>query len=514
MPKHKNPPLKERVWVKISDWLLDFAESLPAAKRGVLAWLQDARHEPRLTANGRPSGVTLDLQCLWICEIVPIELFERQIPSILRMVQEHKTSRFLSFGTTQKDLLKTLQGFKEGVLGSSWHNIGVLDFDKVKDAEVDYVVLEIESLAGGHVAFYFRIIPKQSFRRKINSIIEREFPSYTVLFPPRTWKIFFKGWWGTRTIPGETKKQIELQNLLIRCKAAAAKHLRRYVSGLLFQPENILPSVELWIKEDNSKPLSDDERKPPFEAFWDSVGLPKSSWETYVEPSGAYSIVLPRGDFSDLPVKIVCEKLKVPKESGHSGIERQIEHHVNYWVPALLSLWCVRSIYRDLVDYSGIQRLRLFSKIKKIRAGTAFKWSGILFYIETQYRRLEKDFDLKTYPRDFALCGFPDFKRTLPSKYVSILRDDLIGNTKYFLHSLTEMVASTQRLLKTKIESHVISTNYWTQIAVVILAITTAFLSVLMVVTGALAINSKPKICDSHRFSWICERVEKLLVNE
>lgn len=70
---------------------------------------------------------------------------------------------------------------------------------------------------------------------------------------------------------------------------------------------------------------------------------------------------------------------------------------------------------------------------------------------------------------------------------------------------------SAQRLLKTRIGSHVISTNYWTQIAVVILAIATTFLSVLMVIRGTLSINAKPKICESPSLTWGCKSVEKWL---
>tara|TARA_B110001454_G_scaffold219058_1_gene249656 strand:- start:6676 stop:8220 length:1545 start_codon:yes stop_codon:yes gene_type:complete len=514
VPKRKKLSLKERIWNKISEFLIDFAESLPPVKRGLLSWLQKVRREPRLTRNAKPKGLNLDLECIWICEIVPIEQFEKQIASIIRLIQNHKTTRFLPGARQTKDIFQALKGLKEGVLGSSWHNIGLLDFEKVtKFKEVDYMTLEVESLSGGHVALYFFVTPKNSFKQRIANMVDSETMPHSVLFPPRKFRSIFKDRWGYKIISGESQKRADLQNLLFEFKMECSRYLNPYVNGLFFKANQIVPSVELWLKEDNSA-VPQTANKAPFQTFWDSVGLSEFSWETYKEQSDTFSVTLPSGDFSDLSIKFVCDLKKVSLSSGYTNIQSQVENQVNDWIPALLSLWCVRSIYRDLLDDIGSHRVRLFSKINGIRTYKAFYWSGLLFGIEIQYKRLQKDFDLGTYSSVFSRAGFPAFIRTLPSKYVSNLQNDLVGNTKYFLKSLVEMVTATQNILKTKIDLQIISTNYWTQGLVIILTITMFILSLFAVITGTLSIATKPKICEAPRFTGFCKHVEKFLMEK
>jgi hypothetical protein len=509
MPKVKKTPLKERLWNKFSDCLLDLSECIPPVKKGPIRWLQEVRQEePNFTSNACPSGVTLELKCIWLCEVIPIENFERQIPSIARLFQEHKTKRFFPSARSTKDLLATLRGFKETVLGSSWHNMGLLDCDKFKNSEIDYMTVEMESISAGHVAIYVRINLRKKFLAKINAIIRTDFPPYTVLSPPSSFRALIHGWLGWSSSSGETKKLQKLQSTLFDVKDSARMHLSKYFSGFLFRPGHILPSVELWVKEETSQEIGDPNRAP-FKTFWDSVGFPKSGFETYVEQStGNYSIILPNQDISDLPIKILCDKGKMQKESGHSSIDDQIAHHVNYWIPTLISLWSVRILYRDFIDEVSANRIKIFSKMKYLRARRGFKWARLFFLREAQFKRLRKDFDLNTYIRDFAL-NVPDFKQAYRPKSATLLKDDLLKSTDYLAKKFSDLLSSTQQLIKTMIDAKVVSTNHVTQITNVFLSLVMVFLSVLLLLVGVATIAAKPKFCESPRFFGVCQKLEK-----
>src|SRR5690606_4888745 len=136
------------------------------------------------------------------------------------------------------------------------------------------------------VAVYVRVIPNESFQRRLASIIRSEYAPHSELLPPRNLRSFFRGWWGSRTTPGESKKRDEIQSTILTLKESTRRHLQRYFSGLIFRPGFMLPSIELWTKIEPSPSQDEsDSGKPPFKTFWDSVGFPTKSSEKYEEPS-------------------------------------------------------------------------------------------------------------------------------------------------------------------------------------------------------------------------------------
>jgi hypothetical protein len=504
MPKRKKTSIRERLWEKTSSALLNFAESIPPVKRGLLNWLQTARYEPRLTQNAPAQGIELELESIWICEIIPIEHFDGQIRSILRLLEDHKTTRFIPTGRLQKDVYSELKAFKNSVLRESWHNIGLLDFEKIPNVNIDTIGLQIRLFSGGHVALFFEISPNEKFRKKLSAVIHRDYSSHTVLFPPKNIRSFFRGYWGSRTTPGETKKIESLQKLIVDLKDETKRYLSRHISHSLIRKNYVQPSIELWIKEDKS--LKTASEKPPFQTFWESIELREDGPNTYKESSGTYHAILPHKDIGDLSIKLVCDKSKIQKAAGFTSIKSQIVHDVSHWIPPLLSLWWLKAYYLDLISECSQDRTKLFSRLQRLRARATFRWARSLSSTDLSFKRIRKDFDLANLDRDLQLfSGFPDFKRNPFPNQFFLMRDEVIGNLKYLVQSSGELLSSTQQLLKTRMESLVASTNYWTQIAVVLL-------SVVMGLTSLLAVTTDKKLCDAPHFKSVCEEIGGFLM--
>ena len=512
MPRVQKAQLRDRAWTRLSTALLDLAESLPPVKRGPLHWLQSVRREERLTSNACPSDLEFRLVCLWLCEIIPIETFERQIPRILKMIEEHRGAGLLLGLTRSKDLRATLSGFKDTVLGRAWYNFHALDC-RATSLPVDYMSLEMTVFSGGHIGVFVRVEPNDEFLAKVSSLVRSEYPPFSVLHRPRNLRALVRGHWGHRTVPGESKKSNDLQRLIGSLSQSVRKYLQRYFSGLLFRPDYLLPSVELWIKKGGADQQNVDPQKPPFPMFWESVGLSRNSIGTYVAESGEYTITLPEGDGFDYALKIVCDEARIAPQSGFGGsITAQISHHVNYWVPTLLGVWSLRSLYRDFIDEMAADRLELFSRIKKLGARRTFRWARWLSLRESQVKRLEQDMSLEEFKRDFGF-NVPVFTRTVSSRQ-STLAADVVGNVRYLVGKYKNLLKATRELITATTEAHVIGTSRFTQLTNLALTIVILVLSVLMLVTGVLAISAKPKLCDAPRFAFACRWVNEFLTRK
>src|SRR5258708_31109902 len=112
--------------------------------------------------------------------------------------------------------------------------------------------LEMSVFSGGHIGIFVRVVPNRAFSQRLSAIVRSECPPYSVVAPPRSFRAITRGWWGSRTLPGETKKRDDLQHLIIALKESVREHLQRYFSCLLFRPGYLVRALELWRKIGNS----------------------------------------------------------------------------------------------------------------------------------------------------------------------------------------------------------------------------------------------------------------------
>ncbi len=503
MPIIKKMKLKEKLWEEISNNLLDFAESLPKAKKGVIRWLQNARINSKISTNQKPVNVQLDLHCVWICKVLPIEVFEDGIDDLVELLINRKSKKFLFPILKQaKEIRLELQYLKNEVHGWRTGPLGIIDFDDDKSNEyLDYIDIQYKALRGEHVELIFCLFPNALYRRKIQEILEMEYSDYTTINAPKLANVL-KGRWGAMSIPGERKKLRDIQELIIDFKNSAKKILRKNTSGALFNDSQMPPSIELWIKEESVQGL-EAINKDARSTFWSSIGFNEHSIEKYEEESGTYSLFMPENDLGDFSIKILAAQNRIQLAGGFREVGTQVQNHVNYWIPALFSFFAVRVILLDLIDDLNSIRLQIYSR-KPHTAQTLFKWISYVFNQEVQLKRLQEVFLSKDVRIILANSGIPDLKNKLGNNPISKLNDNLIANQEYLFNKARDFLNSIQATIKTSVEIISIKTNYRTQVYML-------FLSILMAIIGFISITTGTRACETNIAKPICNKINTLL---
>jgi hypothetical protein len=509
LPKLVRETFRSVLWEKLSDTLIRVAESLPTAKRGLLSWLQEVRDTERLSYNAIPQHLKLDLHCIWISEILTVENFEREIPTIVRLTQIYRSKRFLSMPILPNEITERLRDIKSHTFGTSWKNLGLLDFENHKLSQfVNHATLECHSFSGGHIMLTVRLFPSEGLQNNLNSVIQSESKQKTSLHRP-TFKNFFRGWWGSRYTSGDLQKQRAIQKIINECKRKAAETLFEWKTGLIFKKRYLLPSIELWIKD---APISNPEaqeapRTPPLKTFWDSIGLSSDPLHYYHAEKNCYKLYLPDRGFPDFSVKLLVEKSKFDsKPDRNSSTEEQISFHVNHWVPTLLSIWSVRAILLDIVDSLAALRMVVFRPRLLRHAGNLFDWITQLGNNEILLQRLMADCSQTQLAPFYEHSCVPEFQIN-KFKTTAELKSDLFYTQNYLVKKADALVAIIKGHLKPSLEIKTIRSNHITQLIALMLTI-------LALMTSLMSVATNKRLCSLKALKPLCKTMDSYFVAE
>lgn len=494
MPKLEQKTLKEKVWYKFSNFLIEFAEHLPNAKKGVISWLQFVRKERDIFSNELPSYLNVNLSAIWTSIVVPIEDFQDSIDSIVQMIDEYKSSRFLPIGNREKkELLSKLNNMKNGIYGDSWTNMGLLDFEKSKvNNFVDWVEFEIQSFSGNYVVITFQIRPAKEFKNKINRYLRRNFQEHVTIRPPKTFKSIFRGWWGSQMYPGDRHKLDTIQKEIVELKTNFSKEIKRFLKGYFLKKDDIIPSVELWTYSQTYCPINDDE-KTKLRIFWESIGMREVYPECFETKNKEKKIYWPAKELNDLPLKLQIDITGKKVSSSFRNIENETIHNSNYWVPRLLSIWSFRIILLDInTDLTKI-RFKLFQTLKQFWQQRLFKLSKKLITYEVILKRLSSLFEKDIYKQKLIrLYGLPNFESySWDKKSKSVFIDGLLSNYRFLKSESKSFLKTNQEILEANIASKVLRSNSRTQFAILFL---TFVMAVIMIYEKRSA--AKDFLCD------------------
>jgi len=458
--KRKTISLKDKIWNRFSRGLIEFAEHLPSTKKGVLAWLQNVRREQLSFKNSRPQHIELELNTIWVCYLIPIEDFQKQVKSVVQILNEYRTKRFIGGFPLKRDveILDELSKLKDGVYGTSWRNLGLLDFKNTPlEDKFNYAQFELQVSDGAFVSLIFRINPAELFIQKIQHIVDRNVAESQQIYPPRNFKALFRGWWGGKTQNESYYKLNMIQSDIQDWKNDFSKMLRGFFSGYFMEANEVVPSLELWISQQGHSPIAENDRIHE-RMFWDSVGMQSSPFYRYSTDSFMQTIFWPDRKDDDYSIKYLVNTIHSNVSSGHSSIESEVAYSTNYWAPALLTAWSFRLLILDLNEHLLNLRLDLYNLLKKRIFYNPIKYAEMFLKRKTLLNRVFSVLQKQSLQRRFSGTGFPEFQSEDRRKGKTFL-ELLNGNTDFFKIESQGLLKENQELLDATINAKVIKTN-------------------------------------------------------
>ena len=456
--------LKQRVLLRVSQGLIDFACCLPKVQRGPLARLQLEGKYARADRNHNntvmPQGVDLRLLNVVYADLIFVEDFPRLASGLTAL-----STRFPSWlrrGDEGEQLERWLKSWGRTGPGVGWHTVCYLDFTRgiAKDGPrwADYAHIRLIGFAPSAIAVSIVVTPSDLFARRLRSLLRSQAGERCILRWVRWRPLDFGFEWH----PAWRVRRDEMEDAFLELQTQAVGliwgHTKAGLAG-----GGPLPSVEVFVLDRSEGSASQDtaeteEARRRENAFWQSAGMPEDYPFAYRHDWLALRPVddIPEDRLSTVWRALVDRKAFLLDTEGTRGFADD-DHKITYLVSERLGLLAPMLACTEYADRLLRQISALRSELAPVLVGRNRRRFGLrrlgsvvgrmvrIASLDFIVRRMREEIDYKKAEALFEREGIPGLAREAPRDHTPTA---LVSQMARYLERVHQYASGQLALLK------------------------------------------------------------------